>query len=84
MPALAQHNRKIAPGRVDARTVVAISLVEDVLDRESQVDRITDAKLAEEAVRKSEEKYSTLVESSLTGIYIDQSGKVVFANSKYI
>jgi PAS domain S-box-containing protein len=44
---------------------------------------ITERKRAEEAVRKSEEKYSTLVESSLTGIYIDQDGKVAFANNRF-
>jgi PAS domain-containing protein len=43
----------------------------------------TERKRAEDAVRKSEEKYSTLVESSLTGIYIDQGGKVAFANNRF-
>ena len=37
----------------------------------------------EEALRKSEDKYETLVESSLTGIYIDQDGKIAFANKKF-
>jgi len=44
---------------------------------------ITDHRLTEKALRKSEEKYSTLVESSLTGIYIDQDRKVVFANKRF-
>jgi PAS domain S-box-containing protein len=38
---------------------------------------------AEEALRKSEEKYKTLIESSLTGIYIDQDGKITFANNEF-
>jgi PAS domain S-box-containing protein len=44
---------------------------------------ITERKRAEGALRESEEKHSTLVENSLTGIYIDQDGKIVFANKKF-
>ncbi len=44
---------------------------------------ITERRQAEEALRKSEEKYSTLVENSLTGIYIDQDGKIAFANNRF-
>jgi PAS domain S-box-containing protein len=44
---------------------------------------ISERKKAENALRESEKKYSTLVESSLTGIYIDQDGKIAFANNKF-
>jgi PAS domain S-box-containing protein len=44
---------------------------------------ITERKRAEEARRQSEKKYSTLVENSLTGIYIDQDEKIVFANNRF-
>ncbi|MBW1741364.1 MAG: PAS domain S-box protein [Deltaproteobacteria bacterium] len=44
---------------------------------------ITERKRAEEALRESEKKYSTLVEDSLTGIYIDQDEKIVFANKQF-
>jgi len=37
---------------------------------------------AEEALRISERKYSTLVENSLTGIFLLRDGKFVFANQK--
>jgi len=40
-------------------------------------------KLAEEALRESEEKYSALVEGSLTGVYIEQDGKIEFANERF-
>jgi PAS domain S-box-containing protein len=43
---------------------------------------ITEQRRAEEALRESEKKYSTLVENSPTGIYIDQDGKIVFANNR--
>jgi PAS domain S-box-containing protein len=44
---------------------------------------VTERKRAEEALRASEEKYSGLVENSLTGIYIDQDRKIVFANKRF-
>jgi PAS domain S-box-containing protein len=44
---------------------------------------ITERKKAERELRHGEEKYSTLVENSLTGIYIDQDEKIVFANSRF-
>lgn len=44
---------------------------------------IEERKLTEDALRQSEKKYSTLVENSLTGIYIKQDGKIVFANERF-
>ena len=44
---------------------------------------ITDKKRTEEARRESEGKYKTLVESSLTGIFIHQDGKYVFVNDRF-
>ena len=37
----------------------------------------------EERLRRSELQYSTLVENSLTGIYIDQDETIVFANQRF-
>ncbi len=54
-----------------------------LLSYDGLIQDITDRKLAEEALRESETKYSTLAENSHTGIYIDQDGKIVFANSQF-
>ena len=37
----------------------------------------------EEALRSSEKQYSQVVESSLTGIYIDQDSRIVFCNQRF-
>ena len=44
---------------------------------------IEEHKQAEEALLQSEDKYKTLTESSLTGIYIHQDEKYVFANDRF-
>jgi len=41
---------------------------------------ISDLKHTEEALRESEEKYRTLVDHSLAGVFIVQDGRFVFAN----
>jgi len=45
--------------------------------------QIVDCELAEKALRESEQKYSTLVEDALIGVYIIKDGKIVFANDKF-
>jgi len=37
---------------------------------------------AQEALRESEELYATLVEASLTGVYMQQDGRILFANER--
>ncbi len=44
---------------------------------------IEERKQSQEALRESEEKYKTLTESSLTGIYIHQDGEYVFVNDRF-
>ncbi len=44
---------------------------------------ITKHKRAEEELRESEEKYRTVAENSLTGIFIHQDGKYVFVNDRF-
>jgi len=44
------------------------------------VEDITERKEAEEKVRKSEEKYRTLIENIQDGVFVIQEGKVQFIN----
>jgi len=44
---------------------------------------ITERKRSEEALKESEEKYKTLVDSSLTGVFIHQDEQYVFVNDRF-
>ena len=69
------------PDHVRIMGNVAARLFWDIF--QIQEARIAERQRAEEALRVSEEKYGTFVENSLTGIYIDQDGKIAFANSRF-
>ena len=66
-------------------------LKQKVLERTTEVEKINEqlraqifeCESAEAALRESENKYSTLVEDALIGVYINKDGKIVFANDKF-
>jgi PAS domain S-box-containing protein len=77
-------------GRVAAILVAANKetdyLHEDVMQLDafmSGVQLILDQREAKTRLTESEKKYSSLVENSLTGIYISTNGEVLFANSRF-
>ena len=46
-------------------------------------NQIEERKRAETALMESEKKYSTLVKESLIGVFIQQHGRIVFANERF-
>ncbi|MES0363583.1 MAG: PAS domain S-box protein, partial [Desulfobacteria bacterium] len=87
-----KHGDRVARERAEEALRKAYDELEQrVQERTAEVARateqlkreLTERKRAQEALRESEEKYSTVAESSLTGIYIDQDGKIVFANKTF-
>jgi PAS domain-containing protein len=78
---VANEISRTKPDHVRVMDHVAARLFWDIFQIEEE--KITERKKADEALQESEEKYSTLVENSLTGIYIDQDGKILFANKRF-
>lgn len=76
----------VIEGMLDGRTFF-ISYTGMMYHNEKAILRvfedITERRQAVEALRESEERCSTVVENSLTGIYIDQDEKIVFANNRF-
>jgi len=66
-------------------------LEQKVFERTAELQKINaqlrtqvfECEIAEAALRESENKYSTLVEDALIGVYINKDGKIVFANDKF-
>jgi PAS domain S-box-containing protein len=78
---VANEIARTKPGHVRLMDHIGAHLFWDVFQIEEE--RIAGLKRAEEAVRESEEKYRTLIENSLTGIFIHQDGKYVFVNDRF-
>jgi PAS domain S-box-containing protein len=92
MEVMRRYGERQARKRAEEQLQVAHNELEQrVEERTAELARTTEQltlelnkrKRTEDALRQSEQKYSTLIESSLTGIYIDQKGKIVFANRRF-
>ena len=65
----------------DGNIAKAVHIITDITERKRA--EIEERKQSQESLRESEEKYKTLTENSLTGIYIHQDGKCVFVNDRF-
>ena len=54
-----------------------------IIGYEGFIADITDRKQAERALKESEEKYRTVVETSLTAIVVHQEGRIKFVNQQF-
>jgi len=72
-----QEARNELERRVDKRTA------ELGTTNEKLRQQISECEQAELALRESEQKYATLIEDALIGVYILQDGKIEFANDKF-
>jgi PAS domain S-box-containing protein len=80
-PEVANEIFQTKPEQVRLMDHVAARLFWDIFQIEEEM--IAERHRVEEVLRQSEEKYKTLVDSSLTGIFIHQDGKYVFVNDRF-
>jgi PAS domain S-box-containing protein len=65
-------------------------LKDKLTDKETEKDLNTiwsndpGSKPCSEALSETDIRYKKLVENSLTGVYIDQDGKIVYANGQFV
>lgn len=85
--ALAIQRRRGDKALKEAYDTLEIRVRERTLDlaaaNEKLRNQIKERKRAEYALRESEKKYSTLVEASLTGVFIQQDERIVFSNVRF-
>jgi PAS domain S-box-containing protein len=77
----AEHNRAEEALRESIRRRVGYD--QSIMYTQQLTEQITERQRAGDALQVSEEKYSILVENSLTGIFIYQDGKYVFVNDRF-
>lgn len=77
-----QASNLLQKARDDLEMRVAERTSELASANEELIHEITDRKATEQALRQSEERYRTLVESSFDGIFVQRAGKIAFANTR--
>jgi PAS domain S-box-containing protein len=81
------HRKKAEEALLKTREELAHRLAERTAELEKinakLRQQIVECEYAEAALRESEQKYSTLVEDALIGVYIIKDGKIEFANDKF-
>ncbi len=78
-----QAQDALRKARDQLERLVQIRTARLVITNELLKEEVEDRHLAEVALRNSEEKYSTLVNNSLTGIYINEGEKILFVNKRF-
>jgi PAS domain S-box-containing protein len=78
-----QEEEKLRKDRDALEQRVAKRTAELVATNEELRRQVFECEMTEEALRESEQKYSTLVEDALIGVYIIKDGIIEFANDKF-
>ena len=78
---LAEHELRRARDELEQKVFERTAELEKI--NEQLRTQVFECENAEAALRESENKYSTLVEDALIGVYINKDGKIEFANDKF-
>ncbi|MCX7878133.1 MAG: PAS domain S-box protein [Ignavibacteria bacterium] len=77
------HENELAEYRQHLESLVQMRTSELERTNRRLMDEISERKKAEEEIKEAEEKFRSLVENALIGIYILQGEKLVYVNPRY-